>query len=146
MAGLRWQPHPGAGEKGGTYAKPVHNVGISRVAGATGVLLIASRLDHDGVVDGALARGVEGAHVEDVDALHLTQDLQTLQTGRLLEIGRDGTGLGTGADQVVLALDLCSKEARGVSKAVPRGFVEFRARPRSMGAPLAGAARARGPR
>lgn len=55
-----------------------------------------------------LARGVQGAHVEDVDALHLAENLETLETGGLLEVGRDGSGGGTGATKVVLRLDLCA--------------------------------------
>lgn len=61
-------------------------------------------------VDGShtLAGGIEGAHVEDVDALHLSENLETLETGGLLEIGGDVAGLGTGTEQVVLGLDLCT--------------------------------------
>jgi len=53
------------------------------------------------------ARGVERAHVEDVDALHLAENLETLETGGLLDVGGDGAGAGAGADQVILRLDLC---------------------------------------
>lgn len=56
--------------------------------------------------------GIQGPHVENVNALHLSDELQTLQTGGLADVGRDGAGLGTGGDQVVLVLDLC---AEGVS-------------------------------
>lgn len=52
------------------------------------------------------ARGVERAHVEDVDAVHLAEDFETLETGRLLEVGGDGAGLGTGTEEVGLRLDL----------------------------------------
>jgi hypothetical protein len=51
--------------------------------------------------------GVERPHVEDVDALHLSEDFETLQTGGLLGIGGDGTGLRTRWQQVLLCLDLC---------------------------------------
>lgn len=54
-----------------------------------------------------LAGGIEGAHVEDVDALHLSENLETLETGGLLEIGGDAAGLGTRSVKVILALDLC---------------------------------------
>jgi len=53
-----------------------------------------------------LAGGIQGTHVEDVDALHLSDELQTLETGSLDEVGGDGTGLGTGGNQVILRLDL----------------------------------------
>lgn len=55
-----------------------------------------------------LAGGIKRAHVEDVDALHLSDKLQTLETGGLDVVGRDGTGLGTRGDQVLLSLDLCN--------------------------------------
>ena len=53
-----------------------------------------------------LARGVEGAHVEDVYALSLSKDLETLETGRLLEIGGDGAIGGTRSEKVINGLDL----------------------------------------
>lgn len=53
------------------------------------------------------AGGIEGLHVEDVDALHLAQDLQSLETSGLLEIRRHGAGRGAGADEVLGLLDLC---------------------------------------
>lgn len=53
-----------------------------------------------------LAGGIKGTHVEDVNALHLSDEFQTLETGGLLEIGGNGTGLGTGSKEVVLDLDL----------------------------------------
>ena len=52
-------------------------------------------------------RGVEGPHVEDVDALRLSENFETLQTGGLLEIGGNGTGGGTRADEIVDGLDVC---------------------------------------
>lgn len=81
---------------------------VGRVAGAAGKLLLAGRADHERLFHGSLARGVEGGHVEDVDALHLSENLETLETGGLLEIGGDGTGLSTGTVEILLALDLCS--------------------------------------
>lgn len=82
------------------------DVRVGRVAGATGKLLVTSRSDNDRVLHGSLAAGVKRAHVEDVDALHLTQDLETLKTSSLLEVGRNGTGLGTRTEEVILSLDL----------------------------------------
>ncbi len=84
---------------------------VDRVAGATEVLLITSRADRDGVFHRSLAAGVEGAHVEDVDALHLSEDFETLETGGLLKIGRDGAGLSTRAEEIILRLDFYSIEA-----------------------------------
>lgn len=135
---------------GRSYGQPVDLVGVCGETGATGVLLITSAVDDDGVFDGAcinppiwsanvlglrpratimrfrriwsygnwdeklreilrshtLAGGIKGTHVEDVNALHLSDELQTLETGGLVEIGRNGTGLGTGSKEVLLALDL----------------------------------------
>jgi hypothetical protein len=85
----------------------VNNVGVGREASATSELLLTSGSDKDGLLNRSEAAGVEGAHVEDVDAVHLTENLETLETGRLLEIGGDGTGLGTRTEEVVLGLDLC---------------------------------------
>ena len=53
------------------------------------------------------AGGIQRLHVEDVDALHLTQDLQSLETSRLLEIRGYGAGRGSGAEEIVRLLDLC---------------------------------------
>lgn len=54
-----------------------------------------------------LAGGVQGTHVEDIDALHLSDELQTLETGGLAEVGRNGTGLGTGGNEIFLRVDFC---------------------------------------
>lgn len=51
--------------------------------------------------------GVQRPHVEDVDALHLAENLQALETGGLLEVGRDGAGLAALREQVVFVRDLC---------------------------------------
>ena len=78
---------------------------VDRVAGAAGKLLLASGADHDGLLQGSFPRGIQGPHVEDVNTLHLAQDLQTLDTSGLLEVSGDGAGLGTGPDKVVDGLD-----------------------------------------
>lgn len=82
-------------------------MGVGRETGATGKLLVAGGADGDGVLHGAEAAGVKGTHVEDVDTLHLSENLETLETSRLLEVGRDGALLTTGTEEVVLGLDLC---------------------------------------
>lgn len=91
----------------GTHAEPGSGVGVSWDTSAASKLLITGGAEGDGVLHSAQTAGVEGTHVEDVDALHLTQDLETLQTGSLLEIGGDGAGLGARTEEVLLALDLC---------------------------------------
>lgn len=57
-----------------------------------------------------LPGGIKRPHIEDIDALHLSDELQTLKTGGLLEVGWDLARLGTGADQFFFVLDLCSKK------------------------------------
>lgn len=81
---------------------------VGRVSSATSKLLIASGADGNGVLHGSEARGVERAHVEDVHALHLSENLETLDTGGLLEIGGNGAGLSARTVEILLALDLCS--------------------------------------
>lgn len=95
-----------------TYAEPGHDVGIGRVAGAAEVLLFTSRADTDGILHRALTAGIKWSHVEDVDTLHLSEDFETLETSRLLEVGRDGAGLGTRCKQVFVSLYLCTKEEK----------------------------------
>jgi hypothetical protein len=87
-------------------AEPVNTVRVGRETSATGELLLASRSDHDGILHRSKAGGIKRAHVEDVDTLHLTENLQTLETGGLLEIGGDGTGGGTRTEEILLSLDL----------------------------------------
>lgn len=62
-----------------------------------------------------LAGGVQRLHVEDINALNLAENLQTLETGGLLEIGRDGTGGGTRGKKVGLRLDLCVRRRGPIS-------------------------------
>jgi len=47
-------------------------------------------LDFDGVGRRANTASVQGLHVEDVDALHATQELVALQASGLLSVARDG--------------------------------------------------------
>lgn len=50
---------------------------------------------------------IQRLHVEHIDALHLPQDLESLETGRLFKIGGDGAGRGARGEEVLLAFDLC---------------------------------------
>ena len=93
-------------------------MGIDGEASAAGKLLITSRADGDGVLHGAQAAGVEGTHVENVDTIHLAENLETLQTGSLLEIRGDGTGLSTGAEKVLVGLDLCSQSSVSLTRSL----------------------------
>lgn len=101
--------HEQAGKRGKTHAEPGSVVGVGGDTRAAGKLLLTSRADGDGVLHGAQAASVEGAQVEDVDAIHLAENLETLQTGGLLEVRGDRARFGTGAEEVFLALDLCCK-------------------------------------
>lgn len=94
-----------------TYSQPDDNVRIRRDARAPAILLVAETSHHDWIVQRALAVGREGLHIEDVDPLHLTQDLETLETGRLLQIIRDSAGRGAGGKEVGFVLDFCSERA-----------------------------------
>lgn len=88
------------------YRQPNDTVRVGRVARATSILLIAGRSHQDGLFECALAAGIQRPHVEDVDALHLSENLETLNTGGLLEIGGDGTGGGTRTAEVIYGLDV----------------------------------------
>lgn len=92
------------------YRQPDSVVRVSGVSSATGVLLVTSALDNDGVVKGSLSGGVEGSHVEDVNALHLSDKFQTLKTGGLLNVRGDGTGLSTGSNEVIFSLDFFKRK------------------------------------
>lgn len=98
---------------------------VSRRASAATLQLVASRVDHDGVFEGSCATNQfllriddiyllhtsairrQGPHIEDINALHLSEDFETFETSGLLEIGRNGTGSGTGGQQIRLSLDFC---------------------------------------
>jgi hypothetical protein len=80
---------------------------VNRVTSAASVLLVAEGLDHDWVVERALAGGIEWAHVEDVNAVHLAENLETLETGGLVEVGWHGASWGSRWEEVVLGLNLC---------------------------------------
>jgi hypothetical protein len=95
-------------------------VGVGREAGAASKLLLSGGADGDGVLHCAQAAGIEGGHVEDVDVVHLTENLETLDTGGLLEVGGNGSGLSTRAEKIVLSLDLCKSQCHvSLSSIVP---------------------------
>lgn len=52
-------------------------------------------LDLDGVLGGTEVGHLERLHVEDIDTLELSEQLETLKTGGLLLVGGDLTILGT---------------------------------------------------
>jgi hypothetical protein len=51
---------------------------------------------------------IQRLHIKDVDAVHLAQDLKSLQTSALLEVGRDGAGRSSGREEVRVVLNLYS--------------------------------------
>lgn len=79
---------------------------VGRRAGATAVLLLAERPDHDGVLDGSNAVGRQWLHVEDINALHLSENFKTLETSGLLQIGCDSTRLCALGKEVGVGLDV----------------------------------------
>ena len=107
--------------------EPDGDVRVCWAAGAADVLFVTEALNYDGVVEGACmlfckrvalvwgvyiwrrtqAAGIQRPHVEDVYALHLSENLQALETCGLFEIGGDGSGWSAGREEVVLVLDLC---------------------------------------
>lgn len=109
---FRYFPPPPKKAMVDTYRQPNNAVRVGRVSGATGILLITGGPHQDGLLQSALAAGVERPHVEDVDALHLSENLETLNTGGLLEVGGDGTGGSTGTAKVIYGLDVCGWEGR----------------------------------
>jgi hypothetical protein len=63
-----------------------------------------------------LPASIKRAQVEDIHALHLSENFKTLKTSGLLEVGRHGTGSGTArGKKVLLAGDLCGWERSSVS-------------------------------
>lgn len=52
---------------------------------------------------------IQRLHIKDIDAVHLAQDLESLQTSALLEVGRDGARRSSGWEEVRVILNLyCS--------------------------------------
>lgn len=87
-------------------AQPLRGVRVGGAAGAADELLVAGALDADRVVQCAEAVRRQRAHVEDVDTLHLAQNFETLETGRLFEVRRDCAGVGTFGQQVLFGADV----------------------------------------
>lgn len=67
-----------------------------------------------------LSGSIKRPHVEDVNTLHLSDKFETLKTGSLLNIGRDGTGFGTRGNQVFFGLDFCTKNESQLAFTVPQ--------------------------
>jgi len=88
------------------HCEPDGVVRVSGVAGTASILLITEALDDNWVVQRAFARGIQWLHVEDINALHLSQNLQSLQPSRLLEIRWHGADCCSRTDEVFLRLDL----------------------------------------
>ena len=54
------------------------------------------------------AGGIQWLHVEDINAVHLSENLKTLKTGGLLKIGWDRSNWGSWWEEIGIGLDLCS--------------------------------------
>jgi len=86
--------------------QPDNDVGVRWVTCAAEVLLVTEGLDHDWVVECSFSTGVQWSHVEHVNSLHLSENLESLKTGGLFEVGGNGTGLTSRWEKVLFALDL----------------------------------------
>lgn len=64
------------------------------------------------------AGGVQWSHVEDINALHLSEDFESLETGGLVQIGGDGTSGGSGGKKVLFGLDICKIDTLNISSLV----------------------------
>jgi hypothetical protein len=127
------------------YSKPVDMVGVRRVTGATSVLFVTGTVNDDWVVEGSyrlrsqvkhfpshnsnerdkhtLSGSIKGPHIENVNALHLSDKFETLKTSSLLEIGGNGTRLGTRGDQILLGLDLYTRKGPELAMVSQRRWV-----------------------
>lgn len=94
-------------QKKKTYAEPVSTMRIRRESSASRKLLLTRTPHHNRIRHRTQPARIQRAHVENIDALHLTQNLKTLQTSGLFKIGGNGARLGAGAEKVFLAADLC---------------------------------------
>ena len=79
---------------------------ICGIARAARILLIAEAPDNNRIVERAHATCIQRLHVEDIDILHLTQDLESIQARGLLEVGRDGARSGAGREEILFRGDL----------------------------------------
>jgi hypothetical protein len=68
---------------------------------------LASRTSQSRRNEHTLAGSIKRLLVEQVNAPHLSEQLQSLQTGSLLEIAGDLTRLATGGEEVIFGLHLC---------------------------------------
>ena len=56
---------------------------------------------------GTFSGSIQRLHIKNIDSLHLSQDFKSLETGRLVKVGGDGSGDCTGTDEIGFALDFC---------------------------------------
>jgi hypothetical protein len=79
--------------------EPKDVVRVSRRTGATNDALRVEREDLDRVRLRADTVRIERRLIEDLNALDLSEKLETLKTGRLIQVRGDFTGLTTGAEE-----------------------------------------------
>jgi hypothetical protein len=53
------------------------------------------------------ARSIQWLHIKNINALHLPQNLESLQSGRLLQVRGHRCDCCSGTDEVCLILDFC---------------------------------------
>lgn len=66
---------------------------------------MAVGVDRDGLLHRSLARSIEGSHVPDVYALHLSDDFETFEAGGLVDVCGDCSDWGSWGEEVVLVFD-----------------------------------------
>jgi hypothetical protein len=86
--------------------------------------------DHDRVRDGTETGDLKGLEGESLLTLELVQQLETLETGRLLEVGRDFTSLSSGTCEGKLGVNTSFLRCRSTTQRVPSSRRAIRAGPR----------------
>ena len=78
---------------------------ICGIPRASAVLLVPRTPHDDRIVHRPQATSIERLHVEDIDALHLAEDFETIEACCLFEVGGDGAWRSAGWEKVFFRLD-----------------------------------------
>lgn len=63
-------------------------------------------LNNDWGLHSSPAGSIQWPCIKDIYTLHFAEDFESLKTSRLFIVGRDGAGVATGTDKILLGLDL----------------------------------------
>jgi len=88
------------------YGKPPNDMLIYWKSSASNIVLLAIGVDYDRILHCPPSRSIKRFHVKDVNALHLSKQLQALKTGRLIEICGNSANRSSGREQIFVAVDL----------------------------------------